>query len=222
MKIIQPGLQELFYYKCMFFDFDGVVLESGDIKTEAFIELFSGLGIDEEVRQHHLANQGISRYDKFKWITENLLQREYSKGQELALGDRFASIVTQKVIDSPFVAGFLPMIESIRDKSIYCVVASGTPELELRSIVQKKQLTDYFDEVHGSPRKKDEIVLDVLSRKGFDKKECLFFGDASTDFEAAETVGINFYARLTTELLDYWSGVSYKFGTRDFTNIVKS
>ena len=219
MKTIQPGLQELYKYKCMFFDFDGVVLESGDIKTDAFIELFSGLGIDEEVRQHHLANQGISRYDKFKWITENLLKLDYSKKQELDLGERFASIVTQKVIDSPFVAGFEKMIESIRNKEIYCVVASGTPEVELHSIIQKKQLSDFFDEVHGSPRKKDEIVLEVLSRKKFDRSECLFFGDASTDFEAAELVGIDFFARLTSELDHYWSDVSYKFGVNDFRNI---
>ena len=79
MKILKPEAATLLNYQCMFFDFDGVVLESGNIKTDAFIELFAGLGIDEEVKQHHLENQGVSRYEKFRWITENLLKEEYTE-----------------------------------------------------------------------------------------------------------------------------------------------
>ncbi|WP_420386073.1 HAD family hydrolase [Roseivirga sp.] len=219
MKEIIPSQSQLLGYKCMFFDFDGVVLESGDIKTEAFVELFNGLGIEDEVKEHHLANQGVSRYDKFRWITENLLEREYNPSIEEELGARFASIVKQKVIESPFVEGFEAMIQAVRDAKIYCVVASGTPHEELNSIIRSRSIDSWFDEVYGSPRKKDEIVKMVLADKGFKKTECLFFGDASTDFEAAEQVGIDFFARLTDELAPYWEQVTYTFGKRNFSQL---
>lgn len=220
MKILKPEAATLLDYQCMFFDFDGVVLESGNIKTDAFIELFAGLGIDDEVKQHHLENQGVSRYEKFRWITEHLLKEEYTEVKKQELGDRFASLVKQKVIAAAFVGGFEEMIAAIRAKGIYCVIASGTPDQELKSIVEERQIAHWFDEVHGSPRKKDQIVNDVLGRKPFNKKDCLFYGDASTDYEAAKAVGIDFFARLTNELADYWQQADYQYGMEDFTGIV--
>ena len=57
------------------FDFDGVILESADCKTDAFVELYEPHGPDvvAKVRAHHLANLGISRFKKFAWIAEHVL-----------------------------------------------------------------------------------------------------------------------------------------------------
>ena len=95
MTIKTPSIKDLNTYQCFFFDFDGVVLESGDIKTHAFVELYDGLGISDEVRKHHLENQGISRFDKFKWIAENLLDQVYTEEMGIELGDRFSALVKQ-------------------------------------------------------------------------------------------------------------------------------
>ena len=46
----------------VFFDFDGVVLESAQIKTEAFRDLYSGLPeLLPRILQYHQQNVGISR-----------------------------------------------------------------------------------------------------------------------------------------------------------------
>ncbi len=219
MEIKLPRLSDLLSYKCMFFDFDGVVVESGNIKTEAFLELYEGQGIEEEVRQHHLSNQGVSRYGKFKWIAENLLNEDYTDEMGKELGDRFSALVKQKVIAAPFVPGFTDVMKVITEKDIYCVIASGTPDTELKAIVKERNIGHWWDEVHGSPAKKQEIVEDVLSRKGFDRSDCLFFGDASTDHEAAEITSLDFYARLTDEMRSYWGNVEYKYGTVDFSQL---
>jgi phosphoglycolate phosphatase-like HAD superfamily hydrolase len=200
----------------MFFDFDGVVLESGDIKTEAFLELYEGQGIEAEVKEHHLSNQGVSRFGKFKWIAENLLNQTYTDQMGQELGNRFSALVKQKVIAAPFVKGFPEMMGSIAQSDIYCVVASGTPDTELQSIVKERNIGAWFHEVHGSPATKAQIVEDVLSRKGFERADCLFFGDASTDHEAAQVTSIDFCARLTQELSEYWNSVDYKYGLPDF------
>ena len=53
-------------YKIIFWDFDGVVKESVNIKTEAFAELFVKHGNDivEKLTAHHISNGGMSRYKK--------------------------------------------------------------------------------------------------------------------------------------------------------------
>ena len=53
--------------KVIIFDFDGVLVESVNIKTEAFAEIYRPYGklIERKVVNHHLANGGVSRYEKF-------------------------------------------------------------------------------------------------------------------------------------------------------------
>ena len=51
------------------FDFDGVVLESLNVKTNAFKKLYEPYGSDisKKVVEHHLENGGVSRFDKIKF-----------------------------------------------------------------------------------------------------------------------------------------------------------
>ena len=53
--------------KAIIFDFDGVIAESVNVKTEAFASLYEPYGKDvvNKVEQHHLANGGVSRFEKF-------------------------------------------------------------------------------------------------------------------------------------------------------------
>ena len=57
------------------FDFDGTLVDSAPIKTEAFTELYRPYGdeVAEEVRRRHLAAEGVSRFVKFREWHEELL-----------------------------------------------------------------------------------------------------------------------------------------------------
>ena len=92
--------------KAVIFDFDGVILESADIKTEAFKELFSQHASKlKEIVDYHLLNGGISRYVKFRYIYEHILGIDLSKQKEAKLGERFSQIALEKVICTLFVRG---------------------------------------------------------------------------------------------------------------------
>ena len=62
--------------KRVFFDFDGVILDSVDVKTKAFGKMFEAYGSDvqKEVVQYHLENCGVSRFEKFRYYYENILE----------------------------------------------------------------------------------------------------------------------------------------------------
>ena len=53
-------------WQSIIFDFDGVIVESGDIKTNAFADLYQSYGdpIVKEVVRYHKLNGGLSRYKK--------------------------------------------------------------------------------------------------------------------------------------------------------------
>ena len=71
-------------------------------------------------------------------------------------------------------------------------MVSGTPDEEIKMIVEERKLAPFFREVHGSPRKKRDIVSDIFSRHCFNPHKCLFIGDAMTDYDASKSTGTAF------------------------------
>lgn len=195
--------------KAVVFDFDGVVLESADVKTDAFVDLFAGHGpeIKTKVKEHHLANLGISRFVKFAWIHEHLLHSRLTEDESRALGERFSALVLDKVLEAPFVPGAHEALVSLAP-SFPLFVASGTPQGELDLIVDRRGLRGLFREVHGTPREKPAIIVDLLRRYDLVPSELLFIGDGLSDHAAATATGVRFLARDTPALHDRWTALA--------------
>jgi HAD superfamily hydrolase (TIGR01549 family) len=181
-------------YQAIFFDFDGVILDSVHVKTRTFGAMFSQYGpdIEKAVVEYHLANGGVSRFKKFEYYYNNLLNKPITQEELNALGEKFSSMTLQGVMDSPYIPGALEALKHLKDNNIPCFVASGTPDEEIKLIVKKKDLSRYFIEVHGSPRTKDHIITHIAQRYGFDFGQCLFIGDAMTDYKVARATGTKF------------------------------
>lgn len=73
--------------KAIIFDFDAVIVESANIKTEAFKVLFADYPKKiYEIINYHLVNAGISRYVKLLNIYEHILGKDLPKDKEIELG----------------------------------------------------------------------------------------------------------------------------------------
>jgi phosphoglycolate phosphatase-like HAD superfamily hydrolase len=192
--------------RAVVFDFDGVILESADVKTEAFIGLYAEHGpeVVERVRAHHLANLGISRFKKFAWIAEHVLEQPLNEAGLAALGERFSSMALDKVLCAPFVPGAEAALVALAERGLPKFVASGTPQDELSLIVDRRGLGPSFHEVHGTPREKPAIVRDLMARYELSPDQVLFIGDGMSDYKAARAVGTEFLARDTPALHDEW------------------
>ena len=59
--------------KYIFWDFDGVIKESVEVKSDAFENLFKSFGdeVAKKVRNHHEENGGVSRFDKLPLYVPN-------------------------------------------------------------------------------------------------------------------------------------------------------
>ncbi len=192
--------------KAIIFDFDGVVVESAEIKTAAFCQLFSTHPDKvREIIEYHKKNMGISRYVKFRYFYENILGKELSRDEKMELNEKFSQIVLDKILKAPFVAGVLDFLEKYHTK-YPLFIASGTPDDELQYIAEERDISHYFKEIHGTPRKKPEIITDILLRYSLRVPEIVFVGDAESDLKAARETGVRFIARISpgnNDLLDW-------------------
>jgi phosphoglycolate phosphatase-like HAD superfamily hydrolase len=179
------------------FDFDGVIVESGDIKTAAFRALYRPFGPDVEAAAvaYHLANGGISRRTKIRHIHREYLGIDLTATELETLAARFSALVEDAVVAAPMVEGAEEMLKRL-DGHLPRFVVSGTPTEELTRIVSRRGLARAFTEVHGSPPEKPPIIRDILSRYGLTPADVVFVGDAMTDWRAAQETGIRFIGRV--------------------------
>ncbi len=193
----------------IFFDFDGVLAESVNIKTEAFIQMYLPYGKDSacKILRHHLENGGMSRFEKFK-IYQDWLGLESGSLKINELSSMFSGLVMKGVIDASEVKGTSTFLK----KYFYLYqrwIISGTPTEEIKEIVSERKMKKYFTGIYGSPEKKHELTEQVINKWNLSRNETVFVGDATTDHEAAMKSGINFILRETPEnsaLFNHFNG----------------
>lgn len=180
----------------IFFDFDGVLAESVHVKTEAFHQLYlpHGEDIAEKVVEHHRANGGVSRFEKFKIYHEQFLGEQIDEKKVQELADQFSNLVVDGVVEAPEVPGAEQFLEKYKDSLDYWVI-TGTPTDEIKQIIARRGWGDYFIELCGSPTKKPEWANYLLEKYKLRPEETLFLGDSMSDYKGAKAGGTHFALR---------------------------
>ena len=85
-------VKDLEQFSAIIFDFDGVIAESVEIKTEAFRDMYAPYGkeVSDKVVDHHLKNGGMSRFEKIPFYHRSFLGKDLSKSQIVDLGKHLA------------------------------------------------------------------------------------------------------------------------------------
>ena len=126
--------------KNIIFDFDGVILNSHNVKTDAFEKIFSkyGKSIGKKAKNYHLKNAGKSRYLKFKYILNHLLKYKSSKKIMEYLDKEFSNYCDNKIIKlkiSKYLLRYLK--KNYKKKNFF--VSTGTPQKKIEEIIKKKK-----------------------------------------------------------------------------------
>jgi phosphoglycolate phosphatase-like HAD superfamily hydrolase len=187
-------------YKIIFWDFDGVIKESVEVKTNAFRELFrsSGDEVIEKVTIHHINNGGMSRFKKipiyleFAGIkpTENIIN-EYC--------DQFAVLVEDSVINSNWVPGVQKIICNSKKGDQRYILVTATPQDEIERILFKLKILSNFSNIFGAPMTKSDAINASLKLYNVSPKDSIMIGDSIADFEASQNTGSDFLLRRTPE-----------------------
>lgn len=186
--------------KNIIFDFDGVICESVDIKTDAFYEMYLKYGEDiaSRVRKHHIDNGGMSRFEKFKYYETEFLKQELYDERLEKLSMQFSNLVKQKVIKAAYVKGALEFLKK-KSHNYNCFIVSATPIDEMKEIAKEKKIDIFFKEIFGSPKDKVEWGKYIVNTYKLKTEETLFIGDAKSDYNAAKANNIHFLLRETKD-----------------------
>lgn len=176
-----------------FFDFDGVVVDSVGVKTEAFRILFEPYGSEilSQVLEHHRLNGGISRIDKIQYSHTHFVGTPLSETELANWGRKYSDLVVDRVIGAPWIRGAHEFLDEMHGRCRIFLI-SGTPEDELKQVVEARGITHYFDEILGSPIRKPAHIRALLSDYQLPPHSCVYVGDALTDYHAARETGLHF------------------------------
>ena len=179
--------------KGIIFDFDGVIVESVQVKSDAFAELYSPYGPDivKKVVEHHEENGGMSRFDKIRFYHEIYLNKNITEKEVLNLANQFSSLVVDKVIAAPYVTGVLEYMKKYY-KQYKLFISTGTPTKEINQILKARKIDQYFTDVFGSPDRKITHINNIKSKYGMSSEDLIFYGDSSSDLDAAKNEDIPF------------------------------
>ncbi len=179
--------------QAIFFDFDGVIVNSIATKTEAFRTLFSDYNekIVAQIIAYHQQRGGISRVEKIRYAHQYIIKQPLTDEELVSWATEYSRLVMEKVICADWIKGaheFLAKIQGL----LPIFVISGTPEPELKEIIERRKISGYFDKILGSPIRKPAHIRKLLSDYQLVPERCVFIGDALTDYNAARETNLQF------------------------------
>ena len=192
---------DLKQYKTLVFDCDGVVLDSNQLKTEAYYRVAVAFGANHEQAQalvdYHIRLGGISRFIKFRYFLDEIMHQPVTDDAMTVLLDSFAEEIHRELLVCEMAPGLLELREQTRHTR--WMLVSGGDQAELRSLFTERGIDQLFDAgIFGSPDNKD-VILERELASGNLAQPALFFGDSQYDHEASKRAGLDF------AFVSYWT-----------------
>ena len=107
-------------FKNFIFDFDGVIIDSVEIKNKAFLQTVRGYSnlIKKKFMKFHLDNLGVSRIKKYEFLCQSILKIKKSKILENKFSNNYSKIVEKKLKRVKFIKGIKRFISN-NEKKIF-------------------------------------------------------------------------------------------------------
>lgn len=187
-------MRSLAEYKTLVFDCDGVVLNSNQLKIQAYFDVAIKFGASETQAQalvdHHVKLGGISRYPKFEYFLREIMQQPVTEQAMQALLTSFTAEVKRLLIDCE-ISPYLTHVRNANPDAKWMII-SGGDQAELREIFKQRGIDGLFDAgVFGSPDNKDTILAREITAENI-VKPALFIGDSRYDHQASTNAGLDF------------------------------
>lgn len=180
-------------YDSLFWDFDGVLINSNSVRTEGFRYIFKEhkKELVDKLISYHIQNGGTSRYDKISFFYSHILKVSLSQETlNKKLSDYTNYVKPRLILKSLIYDKNLNLIKKHQSKNNFIVSASD--EKELKQITRALEINKYFLEIMGSPNEKYQNILTIIKDYNLNTKKCVLIGDSINDFHASIKSGIDF------------------------------
>lgn len=169
-------------YNSFIFDFDGVIIDSNNIKKSAIGESVQGVLSDQKANEfvdYFVGLNGVPREVKIaKYIPKDQYEYVLSK---------YESIINTKLKNAKLVSGVRDIIQELSRLKKSMIVLSGGTQTEVFQLLMDRGLSKHFIGVYGGPKNKEEN-LQGLSLD----KPVLYFGDSEVDYLVSKNNDFDF------------------------------
>ena len=182
--------------KVVFWDFDGVIKDSADIKVQAYVDMFAdhGTEIQSKVLSRYKVEGGMSRFKLIPLFYRDIVGMSLTDEQLNTKLNLYSEMVVDRVIQSPYISGIQDYLKYNFERQNFIIV-TNTPKSEIDLILNSLGINKYFAAVFGAPDIKEDIVRRFLDESDANVKDCVLVGDSQGDLIAARTNGIPFIFR---------------------------
>ncbi|UJP64469.1 HAD family hydrolase [Mongoliitalea daihaiensis] len=182
--------------KVIFWDFDGVLMDSNSIRDLGFEHVLAEFPKEEvdQLLAFHQANGGLSRYVKFRYFFEEIRKKSISDSDILIWAERFSLIMKELLVNPELLMEETLNFVKENQGEYIMHITSGSDQNELRFLCESMGIDNLFTSIHGSPKPKKEWVKELIEMHGYKKEECVLIGDSYNDYEAANSSNIHFMA----------------------------
>jgi len=180
--------------KTVFFDCDGVIFDSNNLKTKAFehtLSWYSQQNINKFI-EYHKSNMWISRYKKFEYFFTRIFKIDSEKeikAKTKALLELYWTKVKQIYRDLEPMPWFIKFIKNL-PVSTKKYIVSWSDEKELKKIFNEKWLSNLFTQIYWSPKNKHEIIKQIEQNNNIEN--AIYIWDARSDYIVCKDFNINF------------------------------
>jgi len=185
------ALQIIMHFKSIFFDNDGILVDTEPIYAQAIQKVFDDIGYSENARKLYIQamKDGGSVFEKVGknqgWSSEKILSlREKQKQQ-------YSKLLSQKIPVMPYAK---EVLKKLHPHFVMGMVTSSRGN-HLKSIHRDTNLLQYFDfilkrEDFDNAKPHPDSYLKALEKADCKKSECLVIEDSERGLFAAKEAGL--------------------------------
>ncbi|MGL5936131.1 MAG: HAD family hydrolase, partial [Cetobacterium sp.] len=182
--------------KNIFFDFDGVILDSMKVRDYGFRQIFKEFDKNNDIEsflKYHTLNGGLSRFHKIKYFFKTYCNEGINEEKVSELANKFSEIMRKELVNKKYLIKETVQFIKNNYKNYNFYIVSGSEQNELRFLCKELELEKYFKIILGSPIHKNDLVKTILDEEKIKASESILIGDSINDYEAAQVNNMNFY-----------------------------
>jgi phosphoglycolate phosphatase-like HAD superfamily hydrolase len=182
--------------RCVVFDFDGTLVDSNKIKSEAFFAVTGGeVGEVALLKEILAAPKPGTRYEIFGELARRIhgdgtlaLQRSKS------WAEAYSAHCEEAIVTAREIEGAEDCLNALHRAGLDLYINSATPEADLGRVVARRELSKFFNGVYGTPATKAENLARAMADACCTKDEMVLVGDGALDREGAAAFGCGYVA----------------------------
>ena len=181
--------------KAFFFDFDGVVVDSKNVKIESYRYVIQQdhKVWSKEIEQILPDQLWKNRKDVLRYIYYEFFKEKLSFDRLQSLNHHFTVSNVKGIIEkAPLIEGIPGLFTPIKNKGYAIYIVSLTDHVELEMILSQKKILPYITGFSGAPSLKADSIRAILQKDKLDYRMCYLIGDSKGDWEAANANHILF------------------------------